>query len=376
MRSGGVTFHPVVLPVLFCSSLVAQQVVLPAVATQWRGPSAQLALFYAPSSVTQNVARVQMLYPLAEVGAVGSIQRLSFRQPSSGSTNSAGSIDVDVRIATSVADPDAPAATFAANADLSAPSVFVGSVSLPATSAGPWPQPWQVIVPLQVPFVLAPAANHRSLVIDVRSRNNTAESSWAVEAYDVDRGDGATHLSQPNCMFPGGQVQRQWSMRTDTLVPGGRLDFILGDYPANQTSVANNALMLGTRGRGGTLGGATLPVALTSLGVPAPVNCEWTVEPLISGPMELVTQTWGAWLQTGLLYRLPDTPAVSGLRFFAQNVAVVQSAAGPQLFPSIAVEFVVGSGARPRGSTVASSGFANPTQGGVFARQPISIRLN
>ncbi|MBK8096671.1 MAG: hypothetical protein IPK26_06160 [Planctomycetes bacterium] len=332
-------------------------------------------LFYAPF-VGPNEARIQLLYDLAEIAPTLSvIQQLSFRQGGVGIGNVGGAIALEVRLATSATDPNAPSTTFAQNADPAAPIVFAGTVTLPTTTGGGWPQPWQVLVPLQTPFVLAPAPTDRALVIDVRCRNNTAGQSWFVEVNDMDAGSGETVLAQPSCPMPNGQASAPWAWRPDLLIPGRRLALTIGNYPNNQPSASNNALVLGLQGPGGTFGGQLLPASLSAFGIPSPLACQWTVDWIAAVPITYTAYSWGAELTTEQAVRIPANQALAGLQFFVQNAALMQYPNGLQVFPSVALQFTIGSGRLPNGSTVQATGNRNATTGGIAARQPISVLL-
>lgn len=363
--------------VLTSTIVAAQSVTLPPAATQVAGNRHHSYLFYSASS-GPNEARTQLLYPLADIPAGFSvIRQISFR-PIGSLANAAASIDLDIEMSTSPRDPDDPSAVFASNAPGPSTRVFTGVVSLPATNTGPWPLPWVVQIPLQSAFTLAPASGDRSLVIDVRCRNGTGARSWWVEQYatvQTVRGHGGQILNHPTCLLPDGQPQMQSSFRPDLLHPGGRVSLTLGLYPNNQPSAAVNALMIGLTAQGGMMGNATLPVELSRLGVPAPPNCMWTVVPLASVAMKYNSYSWGGTLTTDQRFPIPNIPGLAGLRFFAQNTAMLRYPTGMLVFPSVAMEFTIGDSVTPSGGSVSAAGNRNATSGLVSEAGPASILL-
>jgi hypothetical protein len=364
------------LGLVFLSTPAAgQSIVLPAAASSWPGRWAAPYVFYHPwHAGGPNEARTQLLYDLAEVSApLPVVRALDFRTWEEPIANPPGAIDLEVRMSTSPRPSDDPDVVFANNGGPNPSLVFSGTVSLPATSGGSWPQPWAVSVPLTTPFPWAPAPGDRSLVVDVACWNNTATGPWLVEIYDVDVGSAATAYQTASCVGPTGMPQFQWSVSNSQLIPGGRIGVLLGMYPTQHPSLANNALCLGTQSVGGSWLGHRLPVPLQRLGIPAPTGCDWAVDVLATSPMDY--DAGAGILDNGAGIPIPNDPLVVGMRLYVQNAALARYAAGLQVFPSTALALTIRSGAHPRGSHVVATGDRRATSGSPRSTWPIAIRL-
>lgn len=360
-----------------CSAAVAQADILPAAASTWPGRWGNQTLFFhnAWSPGQANEARTQLVYALAELPANRQpVTALAFRTWDQPIANRGGSIDLSIRMSTSAIDPDQASHVFAQNEGPAPQLVFQGVVTLPATPAsGGWPQPWSVVVPLQTPFVLAPAVGDRALVIDVRCWNSTVGEPWIAEMYDVDDGTYEAELWQGNCLMASGSPQLQWFGSGTQLIAGGALYLTYGMYPGNHPSLAVNTLCLGVQGVGGSYNGIPLPVSLGVLGVPTPPNCVWTVAPLLSVPMSYSTVGTDGFLDVVL--PIPNDPRLVGLRLVAQDAALMQYATGMQVYPSSAVALTIRSGAAPSGSSIAAGGDRNATIGAPSRRRPVAVEL-
>jgi len=363
--------------ILAAATVTAQAVTLPPEATQWPGNRHNSSVLYA-STFGPNEARTQLLYPLTDIPAtLTAIQQIDFR--SLGTIgNSAATVYLEISISTSPRDPDDPSSTFAVNAPTPAVPVFAGTVSMPAAPFGTWPRPWDVQIPLQTPFALAPAAGDQSLVIDVKTSNSTGLHPWWVEQYGTSptaNGQGSQVLSQPGCLLPNGQTQMQSSHQPNLLHPGGRLALTLGLYPNNQPSAAANVLVIGLQAQGGTIAGQTLPTPLSSFGLPTPPNCLWTVENAMAIPITYNSYSWGGSLTTDQLVPIPNLAGLAGMTFYAQNAALLSYPNGLQFFPSVAMQFTIGDSVTPSGSTITAPSDQNATTGTVSTAGPVSIRL-
>lgn len=355
---------------------LAQTAVLPPEALQIQGNRNCPSVFYAGPS--GGGARTQLLYPLSELPpSTLLVQQLEFR-PLGNIATSAATVQLSIAMSTSPQNANTPDASFATNVPGTAIQVFSGTVSLPAMPTGSWPRPWAVAIPLQVPFVIAPAVGDKSLVIDVRTLSSTGSSAWWVEQYatvSTVSGQGSQVLAQPNCLLPNGQSQLQWSWQPNLLHPGGRLSLTMGLYPSNQPSAALNVQVFGTAAQGGSIAGQPLPTSLATFGLPTPANCQWTVEYDFGIPLTYASYSWGGNISTGSSVQIPNNAALAGVAFFTQNLALLSYPSGLQAFPSVALRFTIGDSVTPSGSVVYALGNSNATSGTVSPDGPVSVRL-
>lgn len=361
---------------LLAGAVAAQSVVLPAAATQWQGRWGQTTLFYhnAWDPGVANEARTQLIYDLAEVGDLHAVRAIAVRSWSEPVPNRSGRIELQIRMSTSPQDPNRPSHVFASNEGPAPVLVFSGPVELPATTVGPWPPPWSVLIPLQTPFALAPAPGDRALVIDSSCWNSTVGEPWLTELYDTDVGLMDIELVQGECLGANGSPQLSASVSSELLIAGGYVGLLLGMYP-NQRILENNALAIGLRGAGGSYLGMTLPFPLRSIGMPAPENCQLGVEPLAAVPMSFSASGGQGFLDTGNTLPIPNDPSLVGVRLVVQNLALMQFSTGVQVFPSMTLGLTIRSGEEPNGTTVSSAGNRNAATGFPSYRWPVAIEL-
>ncbi len=332
----------------------------------WRDAAHQNRALWG-SSGPVVYSRTQFLYAARDIGVLPLLLRgVSFRAPYDLS-QAAATYTTTIVVSDAPISPAAALPDFARNHGPSPTTVFSGPLNLPATFPVTWPQPFVPMIPFvkAVPWsgVISP-----SLVLDYQTSASSNGRSWTMEGVKAEYGYVRAVHSQPNCRHSGGGTSSGWGWDGNGLVVGGMFQLRLTGYPLNP-SLSTNALFFGVSGPGSPFGSFVTPFALTGLGLPAPANCSWSIGVLGAGyPMTQTASISGADLLLANV-RLPSTAAFGGAVFYTQNLALdVDPVLGtPNLFPSIALEWHIGTGNRVACSTVAHvSASGIPKQGGVW----------
>lgn len=293
-----------------------------------------------------------------------------------GYRNSASTFQTTIELSVGPNSPQNASRTFASNHGPSPSTVFSGGLNMPVESSGSWPRPW-VTIPFSQPVGYVQTAG-QSLVIDFLTTASSSQSGWALEGMRAEYGNSGVEHYQRNCMNSGGSPSGGWGWQPSGLVPGGTFYLSLSGYPTNTPSLATNALFFGLQGLGAQIGPFTTPFALANLGLPSQPSCEWAIE-LFGGvgyPMNYRQFTTSANLELTSGFRFPNTPSIAGTNIYTQNIALdLDPVAGPVLFPSIAIEWLIGTGNTIPASRVATLGSSTPTSGSVAASEAAVLRF-
>lgn len=311
---------------LLATGLTAQvQNILPSSAATTSPGSWNSTIFYSTTSTTINrEGRTQVLYDANDVQNSGVIQSLQFRRPANlGNANSVTTVNLQIDMSASPVNYLAATSTYATNHGASVVGVFNGPVNLPANSSGTWPRPWEAPIPFTTPFPFI-AASAASLCIEFQSTGTTGTTIWYVEAATAITGAGsrATNWS-PACAHSGGANGSSLSFSSPTIgLTWGASSF--QGLPENNPSWNANVYLYGLNGVGGTFGGFTLPVQISSLGlVQTGPNCALANDIIFTLPMTYVTGTTvnGGRL-TSTPIPIPNNPTLGGFQIFTQPVAL------------------------------------------------------
>ena len=241
--------------------------------------------------------------------------------------------------------PGSASGTFAANHGANVTTVFTGALNVPATTSVPWPAAFVTPIPFAQP-VGWNAAAAQSLVIEYQTTGSSNGQSWSMEGLRAEWGFNTNERFQSNCHNSVGNASNSWGWNPSGLVPGGTFNLSMYNYPQNP-SLVTNALFFGLTGQGSQFGPLVTPFLLTSLGLPSTANCNWSIG-ILGGagfPMNYRTSGTSAYLEMSNV-PLPNSPSFAGATFYTQNLAVdFDSITGQaNLFPSIAIEWLIGTG--------------------------------
>ena len=312
-------------------------------------------------------SRAQYLYAASDVGVPSALlQGFSFRSPYN-YQQQAATYTTTVIVSESPTPPGSAQGTFAMNHGASPTTVFSGALSVPATTSMPWPQAFLPMIPFAAPVAWTGVVS-QSLVIDYQTSASSNGRSWTMEGMRAEWGYSTNEHYQSNCRHSGGSASGGWGWNPSGLVPGGSFLLQLSGYPQNP-SLATNALFFGLSGRGSPFGPFTTPFPLASLGLPAPANCEWSID-VIGGagfPMTYSPSGTSALLSMSNV-PFPNTPSFAGAVLYTQNLALdLDPVRGtPNQFPSIAIKWLIGTGNTiPCTAVTNLSSSGIPTTGGV-----------
>jgi hypothetical protein len=151
-----------------------------------------------PLSGNQPSYRYQQLYAASQFGAISGPQRLTevrFR-PNATSTFPAWSttVTLDLRFSTTQAADDQLSTTFADNVGPDEVIVYNGEATYGTSQVGPLPpgpMPFDVVIPLQTPFLYDPSQGN--LLMDVRRTGTTLTVARFLDAVSV-AGDGVSRV--------------------------------------------------------------------------------------------------------------------------------------------------------------------------------------
>ena len=327
-------------------------------------------------------ARQQSLYDVQDIALSAAMFRSIALRPPVGATLPATTVDLDVRLGTTLDSTSQLRSRFEWNARFGLSTVHSGPVNLPAVRPSTvWPAPWIPALPFAAPFAYARSSG-ASLLVEFRVRSNSARTPWIVEGYHADWGRADLEHSRPDCVnvagFPSTVVEGQ----IPGLYPGGYFTAGYGRYPQQMPSLATNALLFGATGVGSQLGGFTTPFALRRLGIPAAPECELAIAPLLGTPMtyrpgSIISGLYGS---LSLTFVLPNDPGLAGVSFYTQSVALQTEPSGANTwFPSAAQRWEIGTGATIPCSSVKTRwdpAFpADGIYGGVELSEAPAIRL-
>ena len=354
----------IVLGCSLVSSLAAQTLIVPSVATSKAGNTFLSAFYGTPSTQIASEGHTLCLYDASDIAlASGSLRSLQVRRPSATPFNNpATTITLEVTMSRSQVASGGIQTTFASNHDpMSRVTVFRGSVNLPARSQGSWPEPWEAKVPFSTPFAWAKSGT-ASLAVELTSSGNSALRTWFIEGYRPENGGQQTELSPFHCAHSGGTSNN--SIRLSPAAIGQPWQVEYFRFPENTPSFRSSVLALGAQGRGGTFGGQTLPITLANLGIPSQPGCQLANDVLATVPMTYTTSTSrnNGTLRTPSL-TIPNDRALIDRSFYTQPLCVDTDAATqrPVIYAAWASKWTIGSGESPAGSSVSRLGNnANP----------------
>ena len=340
--------HALVLFPLTTLVAAQQYVVLPAKAGYREAGHTQAAYLFPNTASNSVPAHTQVVNDVAGIPVPQATFRgLAVRRATS--SQSLPAITTRARISMSVGPLpwDYVNATFAENAG-TATVVFNGTLSLAARgSQATWPAPWEVELPFQQNFAYD-RTRGRSLVTDFVVTQNSAQTTWPVEATAIESGTVSVELQQPDCLTTASTPNLGYTVSRPLLYPGGRFELRLTDLPLNAPSFGTNRLIFGGAGSGGSFGNLTLPFRIATLGLPSHPQCRWTVDNVMDGVM-------GYTPSTGVLavsFSLPPDPIIVERAFFTQALCIDQDSQTTRLFPTLALRWSIGTGKMPPASVV------------------------
>lgn len=338
-----------VIPFVAAFAVRAQAPILvPSSATIPDGDSIATAMFWGSNS--NNRAHTQALYPTADIGlGTGTITQLAFRRATSTlAPNAATSITLTIELSVSPTLATAPSANFAQNHGSNRTVVFQGTVQLPATPATTFPAPMLPPIVFQTPFAYDGATGN-SLVVDIRTSDNTSHQPWFAAQQTIGFGSDTAHFTQSTCATDEGDISGGWGGRVGQPYPGGVLATSFLGY-ARKASFQLSVLLVGTQSIGGSFAGIPLPVPLTTLGLPASPSCQLAVSPDILLPMGYIPGSGGSpGAVTFGPITLANDPTMVGTTLYAQALSVDYDNDMPQplWFPSMTLRWTFGTGHLP-----------------------------
>lgn len=341
----------------------------------WYDNAPQSYPLWGTSSSSTN-ARVQYLYDVVDIPiAAGNLTAVDVRAPV-GYSLLASTFQTTIDVSMGPNSPTQASRTFASNHGVATATVFSGALNMPAASNGPWPRPWQTI-PFSQPAAYVASAG-QSLVIDFQTTSSSSQRSWSVEGMRAEYGRSTSEHYQSNCLNSGGNRSGGWGWSPSGLVPGGSFYLSLSGYPQNTPSLAANALFFGLQGQGAQFGAFTTPFPITNLGLPAPAGCDWSIG-ILGGAGYAMTYrslSSSAQLEFPSGFVFPNTPSIAGMNFYTQNIALdVDPVGGPSLFPSIAIQWLIGTGNTIPCARVSSISSTRPTTGSVSASEAAVLQF-
>lgn len=364
-------------PLFLASAALAQTPVLcPSMASGQDGSFESLSVLYGGGT---NRAHTQALFATSDIGpTTGTITALSLRGV--GPTGGGGALSIHLRIEMSVSPITigAAQADFALNVGPAPVVVFDGNYTIPPLSPSTsFPPALLPPIVFTTPFPYD-ANQGPSLVVDVTTSQNSIAQIYRVGAVSIGAGHSSNVYVSGSCQHSGDGPSGAYGYRQFQPYPGGLFSLSLLGYPSHRASFANSALMIGFQGgAGASFGGHPLPVPLTTLGLLANPFCMLAVTPDLVFPMTYLQGTSG---NSGALafgpITIPADPGLAGVDLFTQALSVDydNTMPAPQVFPSLALRWTIGTGARPAGTTVTRMSDSVPPQatGGVqFDQAPV-----
>jgi hypothetical protein len=317
---------------------------------------------------TSTFGRVQYLYDVGDIGLGGGLLQGMDVRPPTGYTMAAATYQTTIVVSMGPNGPTQASSVFGNNHGANPVTVFSGALNMPADPNAPWPRTWQPI-PFSQPVPYIPAAGP-SLVVEFQTSSSSTGRGWTLEGIRAELGRATTEHYQSNCRNSGGTASGGWSWQPTGLVPGGAFYVSLSGYPTNTPSLAANALFFGTSGLGSPFGPFTTPFPLANLGLPAVAGCDWSIE--IAGGVGY-TMNYRQYSTSAALelpsgtVNFPSNPALAGLNLYTQAIALDTNATSGmmELFPSIAIEWLIGTGNTVPCTRVSGIGSSLPTSGSV-----------
>ncbi|MFO1051151.1 MAG: hypothetical protein U1F36_02910 [Planctomycetota bacterium] len=335
----------------------------------------QLYPLWGNTGTTVN-SRALYLYDAADIPVTSAVlQGLSFRPPV-GYQLPAATYQTTVIVSGSNTPVTAPQSNFAANHGPTPTTVFSGSLNVLASTNGSWPRPWQPAIPFATPVVWS--NSFASLAVEFQTTGSSNGQIWSLEGIRAEWGFNTSEHYQSNCRNSAGNTSGSWGWNPSGLVPGGSFSLYLYGYPQN-SSLSANAMFIGLTGLGSSFGPFVTPFALANLGLAAPANCQWSIG-ILGGagyPMSYTASGTSAYLSiTGL--SLPNTPSFAGAQFYTQDIALDldPNNATPNLFPSVALRWTIGTGNTVPCAAVTSASSTMPTSGSARASEAASFLIS
>lgn len=150
--------------------VLAQDVVVPNANTNVAGDSGNSFPFNI-TPFSQSSQRYQQVYASTQFSSITSpmfIYAISFRvSPTSGSSFSSTLPSMQINLSTTGLAPDALDSSFGSNVGGNDTQVFSGPLTLSSTNTGGPPPSFDIVIPLQTPFIYDPAVGN--LLMDVRN---------------------------------------------------------------------------------------------------------------------------------------------------------------------------------------------------------------
>lgn len=310
---------------------------LPAQQSQPMPPNADLAEAHQSHDLPFGVPgfRTQILVDSTAVAPTsGVITALRFRADRLSAPLGASSVpNVTVEISQTNVAIGALGGVFAGNVSSAPQVVFTGTVALPAQVQGlAGPMPWNVVVPLAVPFAFTSAQGN--LLIDVVA-NNAAHGQPSYWLDAAEAGGAATSFGRAGDNPSFDHLNLLAATGNDlipTLIaPGGAVDYVSTLSFTNPPGV----LMLG-------LDAFAQPVDLAPFGAPTHL--------LYVDPLAYVAHSWTqsfiGWFSTAQL-QIPNNPQFVGTRVYAQSALFDPQANAAGVLLSNALETLVGDNTVP-----------------------------
>ena len=362
--------HPLFVPILLVSNVTAQ-VVIPGPAATIASTSNDASVLYSSAQPGENQSRSQWIYDAAEVRAPVIVRSLQLRRSSASRVaNAAMSCRLTIDISTSPAAFAAAVPRFDGNHGANRRTVFSGIVNFPAGAATPWPAPWLPSIVLSAPLTLLPGAG-QSLVVDFQQSQNSGSQPYLLEAQRAV--GGSVSIGRLGCTFSNGG-RPLLTATSPRPTPGLPFEVLFGNYPTGQPSFGMAICVLGVRGTGQTWLGRTLPISLSSLGLPVfDPTCVLGTDVLATVPLTYSSPT-------GELYTtlaIPDLPGLYNQLIFAQPLSVDTDVTGRTGIHAGTMLALYLSGPAGRGSIVSAIGRAATSGVGYVQTAAIgTLRLN
>lgn len=247
-----------------------------------------------------------------EAGAVGfssgTIDEISFRHSAFWSQSWPSDQFVRIAMGTTSLAPDQLPSEFSQIPDSPMTVVFEDLFSIPASSIHEFPEPWNVVFPLDVPFTYEALSGNLVLELEVVPVVSPSPG-WSADAHVREPSGSGVQILNPGCAGFDSQVL----IGGQDAVPGGAVRFYLEYSPL----ILDGLSMIGVPSAG-------FPFDLGPLGSP---GCFLQSSPLLTQPFQLSPTLWTA--TAFAEWSIPANPALAGKSFDHQAVLLGSPFTGP-----------------------------------------------
>ena len=186
---------------LLASAAAAQTVVVPNALATLEG-NAQNAFPFGITVGHPATQRYQQVYAASQFAGIAASQQITeirFR-PNAGATFDpwSNTMNVEVRLSTTAAAPDALSATFAENIGAGETLVYAGPLTISTAQTGPalpGPMDFDMVIVLQTPFAYDAAAGN--LLLDIVRDGFTPQTNKFLDSHG-ESGDGVSRVHAPS----------------------------------------------------------------------------------------------------------------------------------------------------------------------------------